>query len=175
MRLRLKDGFSLIEVMVAMAIMLVSLGALFGMFTVAVGHNANQGEAGTRTTEYAQDKMEQLLALAFSDATSNTTVYPVSTLGGTGLGGNMAANATAGSAVPGTTVTKYFDYLTAKGDLQTTLTSAAGDAFYIRQWSITTDSTAKLKTITVRVAALKSLGPGAPPATILVCFKSKTT
>jgi prepilin-type N-terminal cleavage/methylation domain-containing protein len=171
MKVRRKDGFSLIEVMVAMAIMLVSLGALFGMFTVAIGHNANQGEAGTRTTEYAQDKMEQLLALAFTDGTTNTTVYPPSSLGGAGLGGNLAANTTVGSSVPGTTVVKYVDYLTAAGVLQTT----SPGAFYVRQWSVRTDSTAKLKTITVRVAALKSLGPGAPPSTVLVCYKSKTT
>jgi prepilin-type N-terminal cleavage/methylation domain-containing protein len=175
MRLRLKDGFSLIEVMVAMAIMLVSLGALFGMFTVAVGHNANQGEAGTRTTEYAQDKMEQLLALDFNDATWDTSKYPVPVnFGGTGLGGTMAANTTVGSVVPGTTVAKYFDYMTVDGNLQKAPTSP-GTAFYIRQWSITTDSTARLKIITVRVAALKSLGPGAPPSTVIVCYKSKTT
>jgi prepilin-type N-terminal cleavage/methylation domain-containing protein len=171
MKLRFNAGFSLIEVMVAMAIMLVSLGALFGMFTVAVGHNANQGEAGTRATEYAQDKMEQLLALNFTDGTTNTTVYPVSSIGGTGLGGNLAANTTVGSVVPGTTVVKYVDYLTSSGVLQTSATNA----FYVRQWSIQTDSTAKLKTITVRVAALKALGPGAPPSTVLVCYKSKTT
>ena len=169
--IRTRKGFSLIEVMIALTVLLVSIGALFTMFTVAVGYNANQGEAGTRATEYAQDKMEQLLALDFLNATTNTTVYPVVGFGGTGLGGNMAAGTTVGGVTPGSPVTGYVDYLTAGGNLQTTPTGA----FYVRQWSITMSSTSTLKTITVLVRALKSLGPGAAPSSVLVCYKSKTT
>src|SRR5262249_13341987 len=121
--------------------------------------------------EYAQDKMEQLLALNFTDSTTDTTTYPQSGVGGTGLGGNLAANATVGSTAPGAPVNEYVDYMTATGNLQTT---AAG-ALYIRQWSVSMDATQSLKTITVYVSALKALGRGGPPSTILVCYKSKTT
>jgi prepilin-type N-terminal cleavage/methylation domain-containing protein len=169
--MRKTAGFSLLEVLIALTILLISLGALLGMFTVAVGDNANQGEAATRTTEYAQDKMEQLLALKFADGTTNTRIYPPASLGGTGLGGNMAANSTVGSIDPANPVITYTDYLTAAGGLQI----SANGAFYERQWSITTDSTATLKTITVFVRALKPLGPGTAPTTTLVCYKSKTT
>ncbi len=164
-------GFTLIEVMIAMVILLISLASLLGMFSAAVGYNANQGDSATRVIEYAQDKMEQLLALNFTDATTNTRVYPPFGLGGTGLGGNMAANTTVGGVTPGSPVTGYVDYLTATGTLQTTATNA----FYVRQWSISTGATTNLKTITVMVQALKSLGIGGAPSTVLVCYKSKTT
>src|SRR5438105_6460374 len=94
-------GFSLVEVMIAMALLVIGLGAVLGMFTVAVGDNANQGESGTRVTEYAQDKMEQLVALSFSDGSTDTTVYPPAGTGGTGLGGNLAASTTVGGVTPG--------------------------------------------------------------------------
>ncbi len=167
------NGFSLIEVMIAMTILLVSLGALFAMFTVSVGQNANLGEAGTRVTEYAQDKMEQLLALDFDNAAANTASpnYPTPGLGGTGLGGVMAPNTTKGGTTVGSPVAGYRDYLTDAGKLQV----AAAGAFYIRQWSITQNATGNMKTITVMVRALKPLGPGAAPSTILICYKSKTT
>jgi len=164
-------GFSLVEVMVAMLILLISLGALLSMFTLAVGDNANQGESATRTTEFAQDKMEQLLALSFTDGSTDTTVFPPATTGGTGLGGTMAASSTVGGTNPAAPVASYVDYLSPAGAL---LTSSSG-AFYAREWSISTDSTAKLKTVTVFVRALKSLGPGATPSTTLVCIKTNNT
>ena len=164
-------GFSLVEVMIAMALLVIGLGAVLGMFTVAVGDNANQGESGTRVTEYAQDKMEQLVALSFSDGSTDTTVYPPAVTGGTGLGGNLAASTTAGGVTPGSPVTGYVDYLTSAGGLQTTATGA----FFVRQWSITMNASQRLKTIKVYVAALKSLGAGGAPTVTVVCYKTKTT
>ena len=164
-------GFSLIEVMIAMALLVIGLGATLGMFTVAVGDNANHGESGTRVTEYAQDKMEQLVALSFSDGSTDTTVYPPAATGGTGLGGNLAAGTTVGGVAPGSPVTGYVDYLTSAGGLQTTATGA----FFVRQWSITMNASQRLKTIKVYVAALKSLGAGGAPTVTVVCYKTKTT
>jgi prepilin-type N-terminal cleavage/methylation domain-containing protein len=164
-------GFSLIEVMIAMVLLLVGLGAILGMFSVAVGDNANQGEGGTRVTEYAQDKMEQLMALSFADGATDTTVYPPATTGGTGLGGNLAASTSVGGVTAGSPVTGYVDYLSSTGAL---LTSASG-ALYVRQWSITMNAAQTLKSITVYVRALKALGPGVAPSVTLICFKTKTT
>src|SRR5712691_7793383 len=127
------NGLGLIEVLIAMSILLVGLGAMLNLFMLAAGLNANQGEVAKRVTEYAQDKMEQLLSLDFLDSGSDTTVYPIAATGGTGLGGAMAASTTlpAAGIDPASPVTGYVDYLDASG----TPVSASA-ALYVRQWSI---------------------------------------
>jgi len=167
---RRQRGFSLIEVMIAMAVLLIAMAGFFGAFTMAVGQTASQGEDATRTTEYAQDKIEQLMALSFADGATNTTVYPPGATGGTGMGGTMAASTTVGGINSAAPVTGYVDYLNSAGTL---LTSSTG-AFYRRQWTITTDASATLKTITVFSSAMKSVAPGPLPSTTLVCLKTNT-
>ena len=64
---RLKDqaGVTLIETVVATGLLLVALAGLVSVSFVATTSTENQGHLSARTTEYAQDKMEQLLALAY--------------------------------------------------------------------------------------------------------------
>src|SRR5215468_4380629 len=82
-----ESGMSLIETTIALALLLtVSVGVL-SLGGLAMATTENEGHLLARTAEYAQDKMEQLLALKFCDATSNTTVLPASNNGGTGLAG----------------------------------------------------------------------------------------
>jgi len=166
------SGFSLVEVLIAMSILLVGLGAMLNMFMLAAGLNANQGEVAKRVTEYAQDKMEQLLALDFLDSGTDTTVYPIAATGGTGIGGAMAANATlpAAGIDPASPAAGYVDYLGASGNLVTDPTAA----FYVRQWSISTGAATTLKTITVMVRAPRSVGPGKTPPVTVVSYKSGT-
>src|SRR5260370_4959507 len=104
-------GGTLIETMIASVILAVGILGVMGLLSVAVTQNWNQGDRGTRATEYAQDKMEQLLALSFSDGASNTTVYPTQSSGGTGLGGVMAGSSTVGGIMAGSPVTSYVDYI----------------------------------------------------------------
>ena len=163
-------GASLIETVVAMLILTIGVMGVMGVLSYAVTQNWNQGDRSTRTTEYAQDKMEQLLALSFTDSTSNTAVYPTTSTGGTGLGGTMSGSTTVGGVVSGSPVSQYVDYIDTAGNLQTTST----DALYVRQWSIATNSSANLKTVTVVVRALISSGNGAnAPSTTLVSMKSQ--
>jgi hypothetical protein len=56
---------------------------------VATMYTENEGHLGARATEYAQDKMEQLLALAHGHGKQHRRV-PAAGTGGTGLavGGN---------------------------------------------------------------------------------------
>jgi len=163
-------GLSLIETMVAAVVLLIGFVATMSLFTVAVVQNSAQGDEGTRVTEYAQDKMEQLMALGFSDGATNTTVYPPASSGGTGLGGTMAGSATVGSVNPASPSTGYVDYLNRSGALLTTSTGA----FYDREWSITTNAGANLKTITVYVwIASLPRDQGPPPTATLVCIKSE--
>ena len=169
-KLKGQRGISLLETMIAAMILLIGIAPLMGLFTYAVATNSGQGEIATRTTLDAQDKMEQLMALSFADAASNTTVYPTAGAGGTGLGGTMVGGTTVGGINPAAPVAGYVDYLTSAGVQQT----AVAGAMYRREWSITTDATGNLKTITVRVTLISWPGQGLPPSTTLVCMKSNT-
>lgn len=162
-------GIGLIETMIAAAILLMMSVGILTLFPSVITTNKTQGDLATRTTEYAQDKMEQLLALSFTDGATNTTVFPEASSGGTGLGGTMSASSTVGAIPPAAATTGYVDYLDQNGNL---LTSSTG-AEYTREWEISTDSTATLKTITVVVTAAVPAGvQGTAPSTTLVCVKS---
>jgi hypothetical protein len=113
--------------------------------------------------------MEQLMVLSFADSSTDTTVDPLPPTGGTGLGGLMAGGQTLGSTDPSAPAAGYVDYLDGSGQRTTDLSSAS----YIRQWSIATDSSTTLKTITVRVGVTVQLAArGLPPNTTLVCSKA---
>ena len=155
-------GFSLLELMVAMVILLVGVLAITSVLTVALASSVKQGSS-SRTTELCQDKMEQLLALSFTDASSDTTQFPTAAAGGTGL----AAGGGTSTSAP---VAGYVDYLDATGNLTT-----ANRAAFTRVWQIV-DTSATLKTITVVTTAVATPGStGSPPSTTLVSMKSSVT
>ena len=162
-----QSGVTLIETMIAVLLLLIMGAGMMGVFAFSIGTNKSQGELATRTTEYAQDKMEQLMALSYADGATDTTVYPSAPAGGSGLGGVMAGSTTVGGTTRGAAVANYVDYLDASGNL------LIGAGFYTRQWSITTNAAGNLKTITVAVFASNAAGgPGAAPSSTLVCLKS---
>ena len=171
MKFREQRGLSLIETMVAVLILLIGIVSVMSLFAVAVTQNTNQGDFATRTTEYCQDKMEQLLALSFSDSATDTTVYPPATSGGTGLGSGLAASGTVGSVNTAAPATGYVDYLDASGNL---LANSTG-WFYKRQWSISLDAAGRMKTITVVAITKSQAGSGTPPWTRLVSFKTNVS
>ncbi|HUR20738.1 MAG TPA: hypothetical protein VMZ90_08010 [Vicinamibacterales bacterium] len=144
-------GSSLIETMVATALLLVVVGGLGSMGVVGMMTTENQGHLAARTTEYAQDKMEQLLVLAWGDETGDTRVFPAADTGGTGLkiGGNSN---------PATPVVGYVDYLNKSGTLVAGVgTAAPVDWYYKRVWAVSSP-TANLKQIIVTVTVKSSLG-----------------
>lgn len=164
-----QQGLTLLETMIAMTVLTIGVLGTAALFGLAVGANKGQGEVATRTIEYCQDKMEQLNALPFGDAGTDTTTYPSSPTGGPGLGGAMAPNSTMGSIDPAAPVSQFIDYLDAAGNLLTT----SANAFYTRQWMIQTDSTGTRKTVTVVARARTGAGGrGVPPSTTLVCLKT---
>jgi type II secretory pathway pseudopilin PulG len=171
MRLHDQRGLSLIEAMIATMVFLFGIVSVMSLFTVAATQNANQGEFATRTTEYAQDKMEQLLTLSFTDSATDTTVYPPAASGGTGLGSGLTAGNTVGSVNTAAPSTGYVDYLDGQGTL---LTGSAG-WFYKRQWSISLNAAGTLKTINVVVITKSQAGSSKPPSTRLVSNKTKTS
>jgi prepilin-type N-terminal cleavage/methylation domain-containing protein len=155
-----EQGFTLLEVLIAAVILVVVAAGVLGLFSVALLQNAAAGDHGTRVTEYAQDKMEQLMVLTFSDTASDVTNYPTSSTGGTGL--------TAGGSInPTSPATGYVDYINGSGSP----TNLPSGAVYIRQWKIA-DDTAQIKTITVRVQKITESKGLIAPSTVLVCQKS---
>ena len=96
---RRDEGFSLLETMVGLGLLLVVAAGTLPLATVAFATSENQGHLASRSAEYAQDKLEQLMALSWGDTASDTRVFPATDVGGSGLtfGGisepNLASNA----------------------------------------------------------------------------------
>ena len=132
-RIRSETGTTLIETAIASAILLVTMTGLLSMGALATMYTENQGHLAARTTEYAQDKMEQLLALAYTDAVTSTVVFPAVSTGGTGL--TVGGGTNTASPVNG-----YVDWLKYDGSLLGGGTAAPTDWFYERVWQITSPS-----------------------------------
>jgi type IV pilus assembly protein PilV len=64
--IRKDQGFTLIEVLIAITIFAVGLLAVAAMQTSAITVNSTAGQITTRMT-WAQDKLEELMALPYSD------------------------------------------------------------------------------------------------------------
>ena len=147
-------GMTLVETIIALAILFIVSAGLMGLGVVAITTTENQGHLATRTAEYAQDKMEQLLSLKYGDDTSDTisaacVLYLV----------DDACNTAAG-LLPGGDLDfdspddDYVDYLDREGNPLGGGAVAPAGWFYMRVWRIddnATDGTlpANLKRITV--------------------------
>lgn len=163
-RLCSQAGVSLLETAVAVALLLMVMTSLLPLANNAITTTEAQDQVA-RTVEYAQDKMEQLLALAYGDQTTNTAVFPANGAGGTGL-------AVGGSADPAAPVAGYIDYLDANGGyLVFGGTAAPAGWVYRRVWQITSPS-ANLKQITVAVRMIQTGMRGPIPQSTLMTLKS---
>jgi hypothetical protein len=163
-RLRPDAGLSLLEVVIAMGILLVLALGLLPLGVIAVSTTENEGHLVARTTEYAQDKMEQLMALSFSDSTSDTTYFPAPDSGGTGM-------AEGGSVDPAAPVDGYVDWLAYDGELLHGGVEAPSDWFYQRLWEITPVA-AGLKQIKVVATVRAATGGEVVPKSTVVVLKT---
>ena len=156
-RSRNQSGMSLIETVIALAILLVVSAGIMGVAAIATLTTENQGNLSARTAEYAQDKLEQLISIAYTDTITDTTVFPAVNSGGTGLYVcatlPCSVGTVAGSADPDTPVTGpgtgFVDYLDKTGTPLTVVGGVApADWFYIRVWQIS-QFAANVKQITI--------------------------
>jgi len=162
-----EDGTTLIETTIACGILFVTLAGLMSMGTLATMHTENQGHLAPRTTEYAQDKMEQLFALRYSDVASDTTVIPTSVAGGSGL-------AIAGSSNPATPVALYVDYLDSVGNLLCPCVGVTAPAgwFYKRVWQVS-DAGVNLKQLTVTAIVARSVANSIVPRATVSALRGR--
>ena len=163
------SGSTLVEVIVAILIMGTLAAGLLSMAALALTQSENQGHLSARTAEYAQDKMEQLLALSYSDANSNTTVIPTIATGGSGM-------ALGGSSNPNAVVAAYVDYLDSDGKplCPCSGTTVPAGWFYKRVWEIATPAgSTNLKQITVTAIVARSHANKIIPRATLTALRSR--
>jgi hypothetical protein len=146
----------------------IVMAGLLSMDAVASRITENYGHLAARTAEYAQDKMEQLLALSWGDTTSDTTVFPATPTGGTGLSTNPGGSSDTSAPVAG-----YVDYLNQDGQL---LPAGAGGTapvgwFYKRVWQVTNPAL-NLKQITVSVTVALGYQGASPTTSTMAVLKS---
>jgi prepilin-type N-terminal cleavage/methylation domain-containing protein len=151
-------GFSLLEVLFALAVLSVALTGLAQLFTVAARANAS-ARATTYAVVLAQQKMEQLRGLAFgfdtmgnavTDLDTDITVQPE--LPGVGTGLQPSPPGTLDENTVG-----YVDYIDASGAW---LGGAAAvpppGTAYIRRWSVeslpSSSSTIVLQVLVIRAS-----------------------
>jgi hypothetical protein len=166
MRRGLEDrGVSLVETMMAVIIAFIAMSAIGGVVFSSLVANKNQGTEVSRMTVIAQEKMNELLGLSYSDTTTNTTL--VSDTGwavGLSAGGGTAYLTACPSGAPDQ---GYVDFLDnngkpLNGTCSTVITSKYG---YERRWQISAVSgVTGLKQITVVVYALNAVATNPTPS-----------
>ena len=171
--LKAERGTSLIETAIATGILLVVMAGLLSMAALATTYTENHGHLEARTTEYAQDKMEQLLALAYSDAVSDTVVFPASLSGGTGL--HIAGGTNTAAPVAG-----YVDWLAQDGSLLGGGTTPPATWYYERVWQVTcavapcsdVSPVTGVKQITITSTVRSSVGHALIPKSTVTTLKA---
>ena len=158
-------GSALIETTMALAILLTAVMGMLGLVALTAKITEDQGHLAARATEYAQDKMEQLLALAYGDSTSNTAVFPATPAGGSGL-------SQGGSSDPNVPAASYVDWLDVSGNLLLSNgTTAPAGWFYKRVWQVSTPFP-NLKQATVTTIVRFSMSQSQLPQATVSALKS---
>ena len=164
MAVRSERGTTLIETVIATALLLVVMVGLLSMAALATVYTENHGHLEARTTEYAQDKMEQLLALVYTDTLSDTTHFPAVATGGTGL-------TVGGSVDTANPINGYVDWLEQDGDLLFGGTTPPTNWFYQRVWQISQLSPGVIQ-ITVTATVKSSVADALRPRSTVVALKA---
>jgi type II secretory pathway pseudopilin PulG len=169
-----ENGFSLVEVLVAAAILMTGLIAVAEMFIVST-HQNMEARRVTTTAVLAQQKIEQLRALTWgyddfglpiSDFTSNIAVTPPTPAGGVGLqpspGGTLQ-----------TSTSGFVDYLDAYGAWVGAGSTPPSGALYVRRWSVEPLPTNPNNTLVFQVLVGR-ISPSGPPTDLARQVSLKT-
>jgi len=168
-----ESGTTIIEVVIASGILVTLMAGLMSLGGLAISTTENQGHLAARTTEYAQDKMEQLMALSYGDNATDTRQFPALAAGGSGL-------AVGGSSSTSSPVALYVDYLDQFGNLCGSTgaecvapvgTTPPASWFYQRCWQVT-QSAANLKQITVTATIARGFGGAMKASSTLTVLKT---
>ena len=171
-------GVSLVETMIAVLVAFIVMSSLGAVIFTSMVANKNQGTEVTRMTALAQEKMEQLVRLRFTDTTTNTTLI-TDTGWSIGLTPSASSDLNQLTACPGggTANVGYVDFLDNNGQpLSGGCDTAVAAGFgYQRRWKITSVSgVTGLKQIVVVVYAPNAVRTsGAPPSVSLTTLKSQ--
>jgi prepilin-type N-terminal cleavage/methylation domain-containing protein len=156
-----ESGFSLVEVIVSVAVLATGLVAVAQMFAIATNTNRTARWASVGTT-LAQQKIEQIRGLAWgfdalglpqNDFASDLTVSPPSSAGGPGLAASPANSLTSN-------MTGYVDYLDAAGGWVGTGPAPVTGTVFVRRWSVEPLPTNPNNTLVIQVV-VQRLRPGA--------------
>jgi len=167
-------GLSLLETMIALTILLIATIGLLSIGMMATSTTENRGHLAARTTEYAQDKMEQLISLAWGDVTTDSTQIPMCGPSSSPACSNGTGLTIGGSSDPTAPSTGYVDYLDSSGNLLTIVGGVApSNWYYVRVWQISSPAT-NIKQITVTAKVKMQVGApqGALPQSTLSILKS---
>ena len=159
--MRSDEGFSILEVLVAIAVLTVALVGLAQLCGVSMRANARAKDA-TYASLLAQQKMEQLrgltwgfdtLGLPLTDTTTNIAGVPESPTGGPGLTpsppGSLASN-----------IDGYCDYVDRNGRVLGGCASANASAYYVRRWSVEPLPSNPNNTIVLQVLVAPNVSQG---------------
>jgi hypothetical protein len=156
-RLPGEAGTTLVEVLVATLIFITGVLTMAQLFTTSTMTNLS-ARNDTFTTALAEQKVEQLRSLAWgfdvqglpvSDFTSDTSVEPMATDGGSGL---QPSPATALQENTG----GYVDHLSASGQIVGNGEQPPAGAVYTRRWSIEPLPTNPNNTLIIQVLVAPS-------------------
>ena len=195
--MRQDNGITLIETMIATVIALVGVFGLGSLVFQASVTNKNQGTEMTRSVIYAQDKMEKLLSLDFTNCTLTAGSQPATCNTTNITGSGWTQGLLAGGPIDATAITTtpvastcpavpsssqgYLDFLDVNG-IQLPSGGGACSAVtgtgiaYVREWTIT-DLTAfsagpPMKKITVAVYSLLGLSIPSKPIVVITSIRS---
>lgn len=171
-------GVTLVETMMAVLVAFIAMASVGAVVFSSMVANKNQGTETTRLTAQAQEKIEQLVRLGYSDTTTNTTLI-TDTGWAIGITPNASTDLVEITACPaaGSANIGYVDFLDNNAQPLSGACAAAiaGGFGYVRRWKITTVSgVTGLKQITVVVYARNAVqAGGAKPWVSLTTLKSQ--
>lgn len=147
-----ESGFTLIETMVATAMLAVALTALAQLFAISVANNA-VAKNGTFASVLAAQKIEQIrsltygfdvLGLPMTDVTTDIAVSPETPTGGKGLAPSITNTLQANTD-------GYVDYVNANGVTLGGGTVVPNNTAYIRRWMVEPLPTNPNNTLVIQV------------------------